>query len=432
MQGPRATSDATLFGHPAGLFTLFFAEMWERFSYYGMRALLLFYMLKGFLGYGDHRAYAVYGAYTALVYMTPFFGGAIADHLLGSRRAVVLGGVLMASRAPADDGGERDRVLRRARAAHRRQRLLQAEHLHDRGFAVSRAQPQARRRLHAVLHGHQSGRGDVAAAVRLHRRDLRLALRLRPGHDRHADRHRRVRRAGAPHASADRRPARSRRPARCSCSGRTTRSRSRSTCSSAVALLASAATACVALARGGLPAEAGQPKDPDKLRRRVLGPLDAERAVYAGTLVLVPVFALLVSGFAPFTANHAPVMLFSESAIAGLRSSAGAAGQILAVVVEEISKPAGLVLVVTGVGALGYMGYELMHLDRARARAHDGGAHADLLFDAVLVVLRTSRQLDQQLHRSQRRPRPRAAHAVCRRCWSHAAHRADAGADRPA
>jgi len=87
----------TLFGHPAGLFTLFFAEMWERFSFYGMRALLLFYMLKGFLGYGDSDAIAIYGAYTAMVYMTPFFGGMLADRLLGARRAVILGGLLMAA-----------------------------------------------------------------------------------------------------------------------------------------------------------------------------------------------------------------------------------------------------------------------------------------------------------------------------------------------
>ena len=90
------TRSATLFGHPPGLYALFFAEMWERFSYYGMRALLVFYMLKGFLGYGDTEAYRVYGAYTALVYMTPFVGGMIADRLLGARRAVVLGGLLMA------------------------------------------------------------------------------------------------------------------------------------------------------------------------------------------------------------------------------------------------------------------------------------------------------------------------------------------------
>jgi POT family proton-dependent oligopeptide transporter len=88
---------ATLFGHPAGLYTLFFAEMWERFSFYGMRALLLFYMLKGFLRYDDQRAYAAYGAYTSLVYMTPFFGGLLADRLLGARRAVVVGGILMAA-----------------------------------------------------------------------------------------------------------------------------------------------------------------------------------------------------------------------------------------------------------------------------------------------------------------------------------------------
>jgi POT family proton-dependent oligopeptide transporter len=97
MQHESTVQHETLFGHPVGLFTLFFAEMWERFSYYGMRALLVFYMLKGFMGYGDSDAYTVYGAYTALVYMTPFFGGMIADRLLGPRRAVVLGGVLMAA-----------------------------------------------------------------------------------------------------------------------------------------------------------------------------------------------------------------------------------------------------------------------------------------------------------------------------------------------
>jgi POT family proton-dependent oligopeptide transporter len=87
----------TLFGHPVGLYTLFFAEMWERFSYYGMRALLVLYMIKGFLAMNDNAAYAVYGAYTALVYATPFIGGMLADRLLGPRRSVVLGGLLMAA-----------------------------------------------------------------------------------------------------------------------------------------------------------------------------------------------------------------------------------------------------------------------------------------------------------------------------------------------
>src|ERR1700676_2908269 len=94
---PPASKQRTFFGHPLGLYVLFFAEMWERFSYYGMRALLVLYMIKGFLRYGDGEAYTVYGAYTALVYMTPFFGGMLADRLLGSRRAVILGGLLMAA-----------------------------------------------------------------------------------------------------------------------------------------------------------------------------------------------------------------------------------------------------------------------------------------------------------------------------------------------
>ena len=92
-----STQERIFLGHPTGLFVLFFAEMWERFSFYGMRALLLLYMMKGFLSYNDSRAYAVYGAYTSLVYMTPFFGGLLADRFLGPRIAVIIGGLLMAA-----------------------------------------------------------------------------------------------------------------------------------------------------------------------------------------------------------------------------------------------------------------------------------------------------------------------------------------------
>ena len=80
--------------HPRGLKVLFFAEMWERCSFYGMRALLVLYMTKHFL-FSDEKAYGVYGAYTALVYATPIFGGMLADRLLGYKKAVILGGVLM-------------------------------------------------------------------------------------------------------------------------------------------------------------------------------------------------------------------------------------------------------------------------------------------------------------------------------------------------
>ena len=81
--------------HPRGLPILFFAELWERFSFYGMRALLTLYMVKELL-YADERAYGVYGAYGALVYTTPVLGGLIADKLIGHRKAITLGAVFMA------------------------------------------------------------------------------------------------------------------------------------------------------------------------------------------------------------------------------------------------------------------------------------------------------------------------------------------------
>ena len=82
--------------HPKALFFLFFAEFWERFSYYGMRALLVLYMTSQALRYTDKMAYGVYAAYGALVYATPILGGLIADKLLGYQKAILWGGLLMA------------------------------------------------------------------------------------------------------------------------------------------------------------------------------------------------------------------------------------------------------------------------------------------------------------------------------------------------
>jgi len=81
--------------HPAGLKTLFFAEMWERFSYYGMRALLVLYLVNH-LEFPRADALAIYATYTGLVYFTPILGGYIADRWLGARRAVFVGGIVMA------------------------------------------------------------------------------------------------------------------------------------------------------------------------------------------------------------------------------------------------------------------------------------------------------------------------------------------------
>lgn len=84
----------TFVGHPVGLFVLFFAEMWERFSYYGMRALLTFYLVQHWL-FSESDSGVIYGAYTALVYITPVIGGYLADRYLGQRKAVLFGSVLL-------------------------------------------------------------------------------------------------------------------------------------------------------------------------------------------------------------------------------------------------------------------------------------------------------------------------------------------------
>ncbi len=95
-----ARADTSFFGHPRGLATLFFTEMWERFSYYGMRAILIFYLTatiaKGGLGFADSKAGAVYGLYTAMVYLMCLGGGWVADRITGARRAVLIGGILIA------------------------------------------------------------------------------------------------------------------------------------------------------------------------------------------------------------------------------------------------------------------------------------------------------------------------------------------------
>jgi POT family proton-dependent oligopeptide transporter len=97
----EAASDRVFFGHPRGLSTLFFSEMWERFSYYGMRGFLILYITapvaRGGLGLTPAVAGGIYGMYTSLVYLLSLPGGFIADRLIGQRRAVLIGGILIAS-----------------------------------------------------------------------------------------------------------------------------------------------------------------------------------------------------------------------------------------------------------------------------------------------------------------------------------------------
>ncbi len=88
------TKNPEFLGQPKGLYMLFFAEMWERFSYYGMRALLIFYLTQHWL-FSDGKSNLIYGAYTSLVYITPLLGGYLADRWLGQRKAVLFGAVLL-------------------------------------------------------------------------------------------------------------------------------------------------------------------------------------------------------------------------------------------------------------------------------------------------------------------------------------------------
>src|SRR5215216_5896397 len=93
--------DTGFFGHPSGLSILFFTEMWERFSYYGMRAILILFMTasvtSGGLGMSTADAGVIYGLTTAMAYMAALPGGWIADQFLGLRRSVLYGGILIAS-----------------------------------------------------------------------------------------------------------------------------------------------------------------------------------------------------------------------------------------------------------------------------------------------------------------------------------------------
>ena len=98
--GAPPSEDHAFFGHPRGLSTLFFTEMWERFSYYGMRGFLILYMTAaasvGGLGLKTATAAAIYGTYTSMVYLVSLPGGWIADRLIGQRRSVLYGGILIA------------------------------------------------------------------------------------------------------------------------------------------------------------------------------------------------------------------------------------------------------------------------------------------------------------------------------------------------
>jgi POT family proton-dependent oligopeptide transporter len=352
----NAQQPGTLFGHPTGLFTLFFAEMWERFSFYGMRALLLFYMLKGFLGYGDRDAYAIYGAYTALVYMTPLFGGMLADRLLGARRAVVLGGLLMA-------GGHLMMSAESNVAFFLALALLivgngffkpnistmvgslypQGSPRRDAGFTIFYMGINLGAAMSPLLCGYigetygwhygfglatlgmLTGLAVFVAPVRITQvlimsGALAAALGLfyfRPDN---------------PFSTGV-------------------------NIFVGIALLIAGVIAWVALGRGGLPDEVGAPSDPERLRKPVAGPISAEWSVYLLSLLAIPVLALLVS-------SNRDVTVIPSGAVESLKSSGNAILQVSADVLAQMSTPAGLILMLAGLLALVYLGRETLRLDK--------------------------------------------------------------------
>jgi POT family proton-dependent oligopeptide transporter len=360
---PLSPPRSSLFGHPAGLYTLFFAEMWERFSYYGMRALLIFYMTKGFLGYGDGDAYTVYGAYTALVYMTPFFGGLLADRLLGARKAVVFGGLLMAA-------GQAVLMVPQAFGFYAGLALLivgngffkpnisvivgslyaQYPGRRDGGFTIFYMGVNLGAAMSPLLcgyigeiYGWHYGFG-LATVGMLAGLAVFVLPRLATG----------LTILSAATIAA---------------------------CGLlwfhpvellttlinvfvAAALMAAAIVAAIALYRGGLPTGAGASPYPERLRRSLAGFLTVEMAVYLGAILLIPLFLLLVSGGATLRAEGRPLVLIADSTIRPLEASASLPARIAAICLKEVSKPAGVVLVLAGFLAFGYLIIETFRLEK--------------------------------------------------------------------
>jgi POT family proton-dependent oligopeptide transporter len=341
-------------GHPSGLFVLFFAEMWERFSYYGMRALLVFYMLKGFLQYNDARAYAVYGAYTSLVYMTPFFGGLLADRLLGARIAVIIGGVLMAAghlvmtrqSTPlfylalalliTGNGFFKPNI-----SAIVGQLYPKDSPKSDAGFTIFYMGVNLGAALSPLICGYIGERygwhwGFGCATIGML---IGLAIFVMPtlvtqlliG-------------AGAlltAYALIYYRPDNTVAIA--------------INVVVAIALVTAGALAIKALALGGIPDDAGRPPS---------GRAKHLPAVLGGIAICIPLFVLFVSDFSIVRSDGQPLRLMSEQTVEQVKAMSGRFGDLAGVFLTQITKPAGILLAVTGVLSFGYLIVETLRLER--------------------------------------------------------------------
>ena len=144
MTDPATTADSApskeILGHPRGLYTLFMTEMWERMSYYGMRAILILFMVSqmqdGGLAIDDVTATAIYGIYTAAVYLVALPGGWIADRLMGAQRAVLAGGIAIMCGQFVSRFARNQLVFPWLAAGHTRHRASQTQCQHHRWLTV--------------------------------------------------------------------------------------------------------------------------------------------------------------------------------------------------------------------------------------------------------------------------------------------------------
>ena len=320
-------------------------------------------MAQGFLKYGDKDAYAVYGAYTALVYMTPYFGGMLADRLLGARRAIIIGGVLMAfgqllltvksqwaffaglGLLICGNGFFKPNISAIVGSLYPRNVAKR-----DAGFTMfymginlGAAMSPLICAYVADIYGWPWGFGLATIGML-----IGVAIFVAPT---------RVTQAlvllGALGATASLLFLHPDNPFSLIVNVFV-----------ACSLLAAAVTACTALGRGGIPAAAGAPPDRERLRKPAVGPISAEWAVYLGTALAIIASLLLVSGFAPFTAKQRPVSLLADSVVRQMEQSASPLVQAAAVVAREISRPAGLVLMVCVLLAFGYLTVETFRLPK--------------------------------------------------------------------
>ena len=350
----------TLFGHPTGLYTLFFAEMWERFSFYGMRALLLFYMIKKF-GFGDHDANAVYGAYTALIYMTPLFGGMIADRMLGKRTAVVIGGLLMAtghllmmlpteswffwalSFLIAGNGFFKPNISSMVGELYAEKSTKR-----DSGFTIFYIGVNLGGAISPLLcgfigekYGWHMGFGLATIGML-----IGLAVFIAPNI------FTQVLIALAATGSV---------VAMIQFNAGDTFSLI-STYFVVFSLIISATIAIAALTRGGLPKEIGRAPYPDMWSQNLI-------KVLMGIVVAIPIFVLLVSGFKVLPGFNEQLTLIPESIIRPMQESQSKLVKGLATFVNEASRPAGLILALSGIIATVYLMREALRMNKiARER----------------------------------------------------------------